>query len=82
MKTIATAAVSGLLALGSATALAQENDLLGLWGSETTFAPALQGELTLRRSGPIWRASIGGAESQCTAEAGTMRCQFSQNRGL
>ena len=82
MKTIAIAAVSGLLALGSATALAQESDLLGLWGSETTFAPALQGELTLRRSGPIWRASIGGAESQCTAEAGTMRCQFSQNRGL
>ena len=32
----------GLLALSSTAALAQENELLGLWASETTFAPALR----------------------------------------
>jgi CubicO group peptidase (beta-lactamase class C family) len=74
--------VVSLLALKSTAALAQENELLGLWASETTFAPALQGELTLRRSGQSWRASVAGAEAQCTTEAGSMRCAFSQNRGL
>jgi CubicO group peptidase (beta-lactamase class C family) len=73
---------ASLLAVTATAALAQENELLGLWGSETTFTPALQGELTLRRSGQSWRASIGGAEAQCIAEAGAMRCPFSQNRGL
>jgi CubicO group peptidase (beta-lactamase class C family) len=73
---------AGLLALTSAAVLAQENELLGLWASETTFTPALQGELRLIRSGQSWRASIGGAEAQCIAEASSMRCPFSQNRGL
>ena len=50
MKSIVLVVV-GLLALNSATALAEDNELLGLWASETTFAPALQGEFTLRRSG-------------------------------
>jgi hypothetical protein len=35
--------VVGFLALMSTAALAQENELLGLWASETNFAPALQG---------------------------------------
>lgn len=74
--------VVSLLALKSTAALAQENELLGLWASETTFAPALQGELTLRRTGQSWRASVAGAEAQCTTEAGSMRCAFSRNRGL
>jgi CubicO group peptidase (beta-lactamase class C family) len=77
---------SALLAIGflafTTAALAEQNELLGLWASETTFAPALQGELTLRRAGQSWRASIGGAEAPCVSEAGAMRCPFAQNRGL
>jgi len=80
MKTLVLVAV-GLLTLISTAALGQDDELLGLWASETTFPPALQGELTLRRSGQSWRASIGGAEAQCTTEAGSLRCPFSQNRG-
>ena len=57
MKSIVLVVV-GLFALTSAAALAEDNELLGLWASETTFAPALQGELSLRRSGQSWRASI------------------------
>jgi CubicO group peptidase (beta-lactamase class C family) len=74
--------VASLLPLSSTAALGEENELLGLWASETNFPPALQGELTLRRSGQSWRASIGGADAQCAAEAGSLRCPFSQNRGL
>jgi CubicO group peptidase (beta-lactamase class C family) len=81
MKSIVVVVI-GLLALNSVTALAEDNELLGLWASETTFAPALQGELTLRRSGQSWRASIGGAEAPCVAEASALRCLFSQDRGL
>jgi CubicO group peptidase (beta-lactamase class C family) len=81
MKNV-TALLASLLALNAMPALAQENELVGLWVSETTFAPALQGDLTLRRSGQSWHASISGAEAQCTTDAGTMRCPFSQNRGL
>ncbi|HJY37760.1 MAG TPA: hypothetical protein VJ299_09855, partial [Steroidobacteraceae bacterium] len=55
--------------------------MLGLWASETTFAPALHGELTLRRTGQSWRASLGGAAAQCTTEADAMRCAFAENRG-
>ena len=60
MRSIALLAVS-LLVLSSTQARAQENDLLGLWASETTFAAALQGELSLRRAGQDWSASLGGA---------------------
>ena len=81
MKSIVVVVI-GLLALNSVTALAEDNELLGLWASETTFAPALQGELTLRHSGQSWRASIGGAEAPCVAEASALRCLFSQDRGL
>jgi CubicO group peptidase (beta-lactamase class C family) len=74
--------VVSLLALQSTAALAQENELLGLWASETTFAPALQGELSLRRAGQDWSASLGGANAQCTTDRSSIRCEFSRNRGL
>jgi CubicO group peptidase (beta-lactamase class C family) len=72
---------AGLIALSPTAALAQQDELLGLWASETTFAPALQGDLTLRRAGQSWRVSVGGAEAPCTSEAGALRCAFAQNRG-
>jgi CubicO group peptidase (beta-lactamase class C family) len=80
MKSIVLVVV-GLLALNSATALAEDNELLGLWASETTFAPALQGEFTLRRSGQTWGASMGGVEAPCVADADAIRCRFTRNRG-
>ena len=79
MRTLALLAVC---LLNSTLALAEDNELLGLWASETTFAPALQGDLTLRRSSQGWRASIGGAEARCTTDATSIRCPFSNNRGL
>src|SRR5687767_8556022 len=83
MRNSAALIATGLLTLIAAAALAQEeNELLGLWASETTFTPALRGELTLRRAGATWQASIGGAEAQCMTTADAMHCAFSQNRGL
>lgn len=32
--------------------------LIGIWASETTFGPALHGELTVAREGSIWRATL------------------------
>src|SRR5262249_43489645 len=73
--------MAGLLAFGGTAANAQDDELLGLWGSEISFAPALQGELTLQRAGQTWRARIAGAAAECQVEADSMRCPFSQNRG-
>lgn len=73
--------VIGLLALSSGAVLAQDDELLGLWASETTFAPALQGELTLRHAGQSWRASLGGVDAPCVTDGAALRCGFSQNRG-
>jgi CubicO group peptidase (beta-lactamase class C family) len=70
-----------VLALGSTAARAQDDELLGLWASETAFAPALQGELTLQRTGQTWRARIGEATAPCTLDAASLRCEFSQHRG-
>jgi CubicO group peptidase (beta-lactamase class C family) len=80
MRSIALLAVS-LLVLSSTQARAQENDLLGLWASETTFAAALQGELTLQHTAQRWLARIGAAEAACTTEGESMRCAFSPDLG-
>jgi CubicO group peptidase (beta-lactamase class C family) len=81
MKTV-TCFIVGTLALSCATALAQDNELLGLWVSETNFPAALQGELTLQNAGQGWLAQIGGAEAKCTIEGASMQCAFAANRGL
>lgn len=45
--------IAGLLAFGCTAANGQDDELLGLWASETSFTPALQGELTLQRAGHL-----------------------------
>jgi CubicO group peptidase (beta-lactamase class C family) len=60
-----------LLALLTAT------DLTGLWVSETTYRPALRGELEIVRSGSQYRATIAGAE----AMSNDLRFTFPRDAG-
>jgi hypothetical protein len=77
--------LAALVLLGAAPVGAQASgdELTGLWAREIVFAPALQGELTLRRAGDEWRAALAGSETPCTVADGTaLRCAFSGDRGL
>jgi CubicO group peptidase (beta-lactamase class C family) len=69
------------LSFSASVAHAQTPELLGLWGREITFAPALQGELTLRHEGSAWRATIADAQATCAPTDGQIRCAFAGNRG-
>lgn len=54
-----------LLALPTVTAQspAPADPLIGIWASETTFTPALRGELVVTRNGSDLRARIGSVEA-------------------
>jgi CubicO group peptidase (beta-lactamase class C family) len=76
-------AVIFLLGAVSVGAQMSEDELLGLWAREIVFAPALQGELTLRQSRDEWHATLDGVEIVCTVVDSTaIRCPFSGDRGL
>src|SRR5215212_8958642 len=60
---------------------APDDSLAGIWVSENRVPPALQGELTLRRNGRRWRATIAGAESTFEGRSDAIRFAFSENRG-
>src|SRR6187551_457707 len=53
---LGTAALA-LAAAAFAQPPAQDDDLVGLWTYETTFGSPVQGELTVFREGPNWRAT-------------------------
>jgi CubicO group peptidase (beta-lactamase class C family) len=65
------------LLLGVALPAAPADDpLLGIWASETTFGPALQGELTAAREASGWHATIGSAETKFQAAGDRVRFAF------
>lgn len=45
------------------------DDLIGLWGSESTFGPEVRGDFTLERSANQWIARIAGFEVSAPAGA-------------
>jgi CubicO group peptidase (beta-lactamase class C family) len=47
---------------------ADEQALIGLWGIEQTFGPAIGGELTIEIHTPRWRARIAGIEAEVWQE--------------
>src|SRR5215211_953846 len=55
--------------------------LVGIWASETTFGPALRGELTVRRDGSSWRATISSVEIHFQATGDSIRFVFPGNHG-
>ena len=54
------------LALG-APAWAQDSGLEGLWVAERAYAPALRGEIDVRREGGAWRGVIAGVSAHAQA---------------
>jgi CubicO group peptidase (beta-lactamase class C family) len=55
--------------------------LIGIWVSETTFGPALRGELTVAREGASWRATLSSAESTFRVAGDSVRFSFPGNVG-
>jgi len=58
-----------------------EDDITGLWVSETVFAPTLQGELTVSRKDRSWTATISNAASEFQAAGNKIVFSFPGNRG-
>lgn len=74
--------VSSDPAAESATAVDPAVDpLIGIWASETTFGPALHGELTVTRDGSSWRATLTSAESKFDVTGDSVRFAFPGNLG-
>jgi CubicO group peptidase (beta-lactamase class C family) len=55
--------------------------LVGVWANETTFGPALRGELIVTRDGSSLRARLGSAESKCDEAGDSIRCALPGNLG-
>jgi hypothetical protein len=55
---------------------AADDPLIGIWRFETTFGPALKGDLTLARHGSTWHATLSGAKATFPARAHTVRFAF------
>ncbi|HET7460065.1 MAG TPA: serine hydrolase [Longimicrobium sp.] len=82
------AAAALLLAAAAIPTFAQQNpapadarDLAGLWGIDTVFAPAAQGELTLTRRGGAWTARIAGLQATSAVSGDSLRLALPGGRG-
>lgn len=64
-----------------AQAASSDDPLIGIWGSETTFGPALHGELTVRRDGSEWSASLTSAVALFRSVRDSVRFGFSGGLG-
>jgi CubicO group peptidase (beta-lactamase class C family) len=60
---------------------APDDSLVGLWSSETRFGPELEGELTVRRDGSGWHATLSGAEARFAMTGTAVRFSFPDDRG-
>src|SRR6266550_3742634 len=70
-------ALSGVAGQSPSTA----DPLLGIWASETTFTPALRGELVVTRNGTNWRAHLGSVEAPVRNTDDSVRFEFPGNLG-
>src|SRR6516164_1442871 len=71
----------GGLAQGAAPAAIQADALLGVWGVETVFGPAVRGELTIDARGTEWRARIDGFEAPVRREKNTVTFSLLEDAG-
>ncbi len=60
---------------------ATAGSLIGIWASETTSGPTLQGQLAILRHGSSWRATLGSAESEFKMKGETVRFAFPDHLG-
>lgn len=72
------------LGLSTSAAVAQvfvappagSDTLVGLWATESTFGPALRGELNVVRVGSTWRATLASVESRFQVKGDSIRFSF------
>lgn len=55
---------------------APADPLVGLWGGDLDFGPALAGPLVVRPAGAGWEAAIGGARATLRDDGGELRGRF------
>src|SRR6266550_5670289 len=60
---------------------APADPLLGIWASETTVTPALQGEVVIIRVGSDWRARLGSVETRFRNTGDSVRFAFPGDLG-
>src|ERR1019366_3578283 len=59
----------------------QPDALVGIWGYETVFGPAVRGELTLDASQPQWRAKIVGLDVPIRRDKDAISFSLPNNAG-
>jgi len=64
-----------------AVAAVASSPFVGLWGSERTFAPVAEGELTVVRTDTEWTASLAGFDVTATVEGRAIRFALPEGRG-
>ncbi len=65
----------------AATALASPDRLVGLWGAERDFGPAISGPLTIARTSSGFTAAIGADHVPATLSGGELRFALPGNQG-
>ena len=70
----------GVSAAGAQTAAA-DDPLAGIWASESAYAPAARGALTIVRDATNWRGTTSGFEAQSAAAGETIRLAFRDGVG-
>ena len=65
-----------LVTLSAPPAGAQEDPLVGIWASESTFRPGALGELEVSRDGSGWWARLAGAEARFQVSGKDVRFAF------
>ena len=85
MRILTLAAVAAVCAIGQSpspvTAAAPGDELIGLWGAETTFGPQVRGELTLERGGAQWVIRIAGFEASAKQSSEDVRVALPGGQG-
>lgn len=58
------------------------DELVGLWGSETTLGPQVRGELLLQREGSAWSLRVGGFEVHGAPTGDSLRLVLPGGQGM
>jgi CubicO group peptidase (beta-lactamase class C family) len=77
---LASAALSSSLG-AQAAPVVPGDDLVGLWGSETTFGPQVHGAITLERVGHRWTIRVAGFEASALVVGDSIRMALPGGQG-
>ena len=58
-----------------------DDDLIGMWGSESFIGPLLRGPITIVNDGSTWRATVSSVETTFTPKGDSIRFAFAGDLG-